>query len=66
MKIRIMGTKAECEAARAFYASLEPNLKSLTVSRLYPNRGSNTVFRLYIDMEHYPDQEDVIYLQGKE
>lgn len=65
MKIRIMGTKAECEAARAFYASLEPNLKSLTVSRLYPNRGSNTVFRLYIDMEHYPDQEDVIYLQGK-
>lgn len=40
MKIRIMGTMAECEAARAFYASLEPRLKSLTISRLYPNRGS--------------------------
>ena len=66
MKIRIMGTKAECEAARAFYASLEPNLKSLTVSRLYPNRGSNTVFCLYIDMEHYQNQEGAIYLQGKE
>ncbi len=66
MKIRIMGTMAECEAARAFYASLEPRLKSLTISRLYPNRGSNTIFRLYIDMEHYPNQEGTIYLQGKE
>lgn len=66
MKIWVMGTKAECEAARAFYASLEPRLKSLTISRLYPNRGSSTVFRLYIDMEHYPDQEGTIYLQGKE
>lgn len=46
MKIRIMGTMAECEAARAFYASLEPQLKSLTISRLYPKRGEQHGFSL--------------------
>lgn len=55
MKIRITGTIPELEVAKQYYQSLESEsyVKSVTVSRFYPNRGSNTVFRLYIDIEYF-------------
>lgn len=55
MKIRIMGTSPELEVAKQYYQSLEDEsyVKSVTVSRFYPNRGSSTVFRLYIDIEYF-------------
>ena len=56
MKIRIMGTKAECELAKKYYQDLErndENVRCMTISDLYPNRGSTTVFRLYVDVEYY-------------
>ena len=55
MKLRIMGTPSECEAARNYYSALEKesNVKWVTISSLYANRGSNTVFRLYVEIEYY-------------
>lgn len=57
MKIRIMGTRSECEIAQGYYSALEKdvNVKCVTVSGLYPNRGSTTVFRVYVDVEYYSD-----------
>lgn len=54
MKIRIMGRKEECELAMAYYCGLEKEdyVKSVQVSQYYPNRGSNTVYRLYVDIEY--------------
>lgn len=54
MKIRVMGTENECCVARAYYEALErePNVKFVQVSKLYPNRGSNTLFRLYVEVEY--------------
>lgn len=53
MKIRIMGTLLELEIARDYYLEYEksPDVKYVMVSKPYPNRGSNTVFRLYVDIE---------------
>lgn len=55
MEIRVMGTEEECELARSYYRALEesPNVKSVSVSRRYPNRGSNTLYRVYIKVEYY-------------
>ena len=55
MKSRIMGTESECEAAREYYKELEKesNVKSVSISGNYPNRGSNTIFRVYVDVEYY-------------
>lgn len=56
MKIRIMGTKEECELATKYYQELErsdKNVRCMTISDLYPNRGSTTVYRLYVDVEYY-------------
>ena len=46
MKIRVMGTEAECQAAREYYRGLEKEsgVKSVSISGNYPNRGSNTIF----------------------
>lgn len=54
MKIRIMGTLDECEAAQKYYRLLEnfENIKYVSLSPLYPNRGSTTLFRLYVDIEY--------------
>lgn len=54
MKIRAMGTKNECLVATAYYRELEqdPNVRRVEVSELYPNRGSNTTFRVYIEVEY--------------
>lgn len=55
MKIRVMGTKDECLAATGYYRELEKdsNVKFVQVSDLYPNRGSSTLFRVYIEVEYY-------------
>lgn len=59
MKIRVMGTASECEAARSYYLSLgeQENVKSVEVSRPYPNRDSVNQFRVYITVEYYDDRE---------
>ena len=52
MKIRVMGTKAECEQAQRFYnhfAQCE-NVSHCTASGLYPNRGSVNQYRVYIEI----------------
>ena len=55
MKIRVMGTEAECQAAREYYRGLgkESGVKSVSISGNYPNRGSNTIFRVYVEVEYY-------------
>ena len=55
MKIRVMGTEAECQAAREYYRGLEKEsgVKSVSISGNYPNRGSNTIFRVYVEVEYY-------------
>lgn len=55
MKIRVTGTESECQAAREYYRDLEKenNVKSVSISENYPNRGSNTIFRVYVEVEYY-------------
>ncbi len=62
MKIRIFGTKEELVCAKKYYMSLEnmDYVKSVSVSKAYANRGSNTVFRMYIDIEY---KDNYIYSQ---
>ncbi len=52
MKIRVMGTKAECEQAQRFYNVFGKgeNVSYCTVSGLYPNRGSVNQYRVYIEI----------------
>ena len=59
MKIRVWGTKDECELARDYYLNLgkQENVKSVEVSRLYPNRGSVNQFRVYATVEYYTSME---------
>lgn len=54
MKIRIWGTSEECAAAQRFYKELgrDPYVKSCSVSRLYPNRGSTNQYRVYVEIEY--------------
>lgn len=54
MKIRITGTREELAQARQYYQALEKdeNVKYVNISQPYPNRGSNTLFRLYVDIEY--------------
>lgn len=55
MKIRVIGTKEECETARTYYDGLrkDPQTKSVEISRLYPCRGSAELFRIYIEVNYY-------------
>lgn len=55
MKIRVTGIESECQAAREYYRELEKesNVKSVSISKNYPNRGSNTIFRVYVEVEYY-------------
>lgn len=52
MKIRVMGTKAECEQAQAFYRQFGngKNISYCSISGLYPNRGSVNQFRVYVEI----------------
>ncbi len=54
MKIRVTGTKDECEQAQVYYGKFGRDselVKSCTVSNLYPNRNSVNQYRVYIDIE---------------
>lgn len=55
MKIRITGTRDELAQARQYYEELEKDdvVKYVSISTLYPNRGSNTLFRLYVEIEYF-------------
>lgn len=59
MKIRITGTKPECQIASDYYNSLrgQPNIKYVCVSGFYPNRGSSELYRVYIEIEYYETAE---------
>ncbi len=59
MKIRITGTKPECQIASSYYNSLrgQPNVKYVCISGFYPNRGSSELFRVYIEIEYYETAE---------
>lgn len=50
MNIRIEGTEKECREVEKTYREMERNNSSLIViiSPLYPNRGSDKIFRMYI------------------
>ena len=52
MKIRIMGTREECEQARLYYSQFLNNkaVSSCSVSRLYSNRNSTNQYRIYIEV----------------
>lgn len=52
MKLRVMGTREECEQAQRFYTSLSKgeNIVYSSVSGLYANRGSTNQFRVYIEI----------------
>lgn len=52
MKIRIMGTKAETDAA---VSTLRIAFEVREVSSFYPNRGDSTLGRVYVDAEVAPD-----------
>lgn len=57
MKIRVTGTKEEIAQARDYYRALENDkgVKYVSISAPYANRGSNTLFRLYVDIEYYDE-----------
>ena len=67
MKIRVMGTEAECQAAREYYQGLEKEsgVKSVSISGNYPNRGSNTIFRVYVEVEYYDAEKPSAYSEIK-
>ncbi len=55
MKIRVMGTKAECELAQEYYREFVKNnacVKSYSISELYANRGDSNLYRVYIDIDY--------------
>ena len=55
MKIRVMGTLDECNVATAYYRELEKdsNVKYVQVSSPYVNRGSSTLYRIYVEIEYH-------------
>ena len=66
MKIRIMGTKDECLLATNYYRALEKeeNVQYVQVSDLYPNRGSSTLYRVYIEVAYYWIDEEAANAPG--
>lgn len=52
MKLRVMGTVDECTQAQRFYTMLgkSENIAYVSVSGLYPNRGSTNQYRVYIEI----------------
>ncbi len=64
MKIRIMGTKHECEVMQDFFRKKLQNCKGYSVSRLYANRGSTDIYRLYIEFNISSNTVDFERLKG--
>lgn len=61
MKIRVMGTIDECRLAKSYYRALErqDNVKYVSVSELYPNRGSSSLYRIYIEICYKSEVEEL-------
>ena len=61
MKIRIMGTREECEQAQRFYKHLSnaENVLYGSVSALYANRGSNNLYRVYVEIVCKSEKIDI-------
>ena len=61
MKIRVMGTREECEQAQCFYRQLAKgeNIVSSSVSGLYPNRGSTNQYRVYVEIVCKSEKVDI-------
>ena len=57
MKIRVMGSKEECESAREMFLAQrgEPTVARVEVSTLYANRAPSKEVRLYIDIVYTSD-----------
>ncbi len=68
MKLRVMGTKDECQLAQTYYGGLErqDNVKYVSVSGLYPNRGSNTLYRVYIEVCYKSETEELLHIQEQQ
>ena len=64
MKIRIMGTEAECEAMAQFFSEKLSGHQGYSVSKLYPNRGNTNLHRVYIELSAVPSSIGVKRLQG--
>lgn len=56
-----MGTREECEQAQRFYDRLckSDNVLYSSVSGLYPNRGSNNQYRVYIEIVCKSEKMDI-------
>ncbi len=61
MKIRVMGTREECEQAQRFYDRIGKgeNILHSSVSGLYPNRGSNNQYRVYVEIVCKSEKMDI-------
>ena len=57
MKIRVMGTMAECRQAQEFYRrlGLQDEVSYCSISEPYPNRGSVGLYRVYVDIQYMTD-----------
>ncbi len=64
MKIRLMGTKRECEIMADFFRRNLQNHNSYSVSGLYPNRGNTDMFRVYVEFNMPVDTPDFLLLKG--
>lgn len=64
MKVRLMGTKRECEIMQDFFRKNLQNSNGYSVSRLYPNMGSTDMCRLYVEFQLSPEQTNFLKLKG--
>ena len=64
MKIRIMGTEAECKAMAQFFSENLSGQEGYSVSGLYRNRGNTNMWRVYIELAAIPSSIGVKRLQG--
>lgn len=65
MKIRLMGTKQECEIMAEFFRQNLVTDRAYSVSGLYPNRGNTNMYRLYVDIDVTPAVIDKTKIKGK-
>ena len=65
MKIRIMGTRAECDAMAEVFSDNLSGEEGYSVSGFYPNRGATNLGRVYIELSVSPASIGKKRLQGK-
>lgn len=64
MKVRLMGTKRECEIMQDFFRKNLQNGSGYSVSGLYPNRGSTDMYRVYVEFNMPKNTTDFLLLKG--